>query len=70
MHEGRLWGPVEGGGGGGGEDCLTVYYKHFHCSCINRPLVCKGTLGLLQSKVHVSFFCFPFLHIEKFNTGI
>ena len=29
-----------------------------------------GTLGLLQSKVHVAFFCFPFLHTEKFNTGI
>ena len=29
-----------------------------------------GTLGLLQSKVHVSFFFFPFLYTEKFNTGI
>ena len=35
-----------------------------------RPLVCKGILGLLQSKVHVASFCFPFLHTEKFNTGI
>ena len=32
-HEG-LW----GGGGGGGEDCLTIYYKNFHCSCINKDL--------------------------------
>ena len=35
-----------------------------------RPLVCKGTWELLQSKVHEAFFCFPFLHTEKFNTGI
>ena len=32
-------------------------------------MVCKGTLGLLQSKVYVAFFCFPFLHTEKFNTS-
>ena len=58
------WGPVEGGWGGG-EDFLTIKF----IINIFTALVYKGTWGLLQSKVHEAFFCFPFLHTEKFNTG-
>ena len=60
---GGWWG---GGGGGGGEDCLTIYYKHFHCSCINKDLWYVRALSDCYSpKYMYDFFVFLFYILKN-----
>ena len=52
-------------------DSMHVH-MHTHFANFIKGILSKGILRLLQSKVHVAPFCFPFLHshTEFFFTGI